>query len=101
MPDKNKTYSILNTACIFFLPLAYLFILGASATCMPTPACTTRAGWAVSVSTTPQDPTAAAVRDITTAGPGAWAPTCPYPKEQPIYVSITVMPGNNICCCRL
>ncbi|KAF3857999.1 hypothetical protein F7725_011200 [Dissostichus mawsoni] len=60
---------------------------GASVTCMPTAVCLTRGSWAVSVNTTPQGQTAAAVRGITTEEPGVWAPTSPYPKEPQIYVT--------------
>ena len=63
-------------------------VSGASATCMPTAVCLTRGSWAVSVNTTPQGQTAAAVRSTTTEEPGVSAPTCPFPKEQQIYVSI-------------
>lgn len=68
----------------------YLSVSGASATCMPTAVCLTRGSWAVSVSTTPQGQTAAAVRGTTMEEPGAWAPTFLYPKAQQIYVSISV-----------
>lgn len=68
----------------------YLSFSGASATCMPTAVCLTRGSLAVSVNTTPQGQTAAAVRSTTTEEPGVLAPTSLYQKEQQIYVSISV-----------
>lgn len=70
---------------VFFV---VIFVSGASATCMPTAACSTRGSWAASVNTTPRGQTAAAARSTTTEEPGAWVPTSPSPKEQRIYVSI-------------
>lgn len=74
-----------------FVFCCYLSVSGASATCMPTAVCLTRGSWAVSVNTTPQGQTAAAVRGTITEEPGVWAPTSLYPKERQIYVSISVL----------
>lgn len=63
-------------------------VSGVNVTCTPTAVCLTRGSWAVSANTTPQAPTAAAVRGTTTDGPGAWAPTSPSPKELQTFVSI-------------
>lgn len=54
-----------------------------SVTYTPTAVCLTktRGSWGVSVNTTQQDQTAAAVRDTTTDDPGASGPTCPSPEE--------------------
>lgn len=65
----------------------YSCVSGASVTCMPTAVCLTRGSWAVSVNTTPQGQTAAAVRSTTMEEPGVWGPTSLYPKELQIYVS--------------
>lgn len=67
--------------------VAIFSVSGASATCTPTAACSTRGSWAASASTIPRGQTAAAARSTTTEEPGVWAPTSPYPKEQQIYVS--------------